>query len=149
MSIFMRSTEPISLKKKHLEEVLEKPNIIYSGQHFFPLVTNAKREDISSGITEISGKILKFIHEHPMPTMTKKSTEVNSMRVTSNESNNLDSLLIENETLKSEIAKMRNAHTKDRAAELKLAKDRAAELEKKNAALEEELRNYKKKMGEL
>ena len=145
----IRSTEPISLKKKHLEEVLEKPNIIYSGQHFFPLVTNAKREDISSGITEISGKILKFIHEHPMPTMTKKSTEVNSMRVTSNESNNLDSLLIENETLKSEIAKMRNAHTKDRAAELKLAKDRAAELEKKNAALEEELRNYKKKMGEL
>ena len=145
----IRSTEPISLKKKHLEEVLEKPNIIYSGQHFFPLVTNAKREDISSGITEISGKILKFIHEHPMPTMTKKSTEVNSMRVTSNESNNLDRLLIENETLKSEIAKMRNAHTKDRAAELKLAKDRAAELEKKNAALEEELRNYKKKMGEL
>ena len=145
----IRSTEPISLKKKHLEEVLEKPNIIYSSQHFFPLVTSAKREDISSCITEISGKILKFILANPMPTMTKKSMEVNSMRVTSNEGNNLDRLLIENETLRSEIAKMRNAHAKDRAAELQLAKDRAAELEKKNAALEEQLRNYKDAMGKL
>jgi len=142
-NIFSR-IEPISLKWKYVSEVLQKPKMVFHRDHFFPIVSEPSKvyeELLNDIILDISSKISQFISNYPIPI---KVIQMKPEKTTKS----MNAILDENNDLKDQIKRMRGLikSKKDSSIlenELRDAKAKAAEMEKKNADLERQLKSLR------
>jgi len=112
------SNSPISLKMKYLKEDLRKPKMVFKDCHFFSIESEpyaVYEELLNSSISEISDKIFKFITTNPIPMQNIQKKPERSM----------ETILYENRILRDTLNRINRE---------------AAEMEKKNADLEKELK---------
>ena len=112
------SNSPISLKMKYLKEDLRKPKMVFKDCHFFSIESEpyaVYEELLNSSISKISEQIFKFITTNPIPMQNIQKKPERSM----------ETILYENRILRDTLNRINRE---------------AAEMEKKNADLEKELK---------